>query len=167
MIGYGLVQGAAPGLFKRGSKVPAGATSQFWTFVLILVTSVIVILVGVDWQVTLVLVIGLAIFGFVFAVNSSGYSFLILAYIDSDKVALNVGFYYMANAGGRLLSTIASGLLYQWTGLAGTLWGSVIFLGLAWAISLRLPRGDTPPVSNFNQPTPNDSIAPRHKGGRG
>lgn len=65
MIGYGLVQGAAPGLFKRGSKVPDGATSQFWIFVLILVTSVIAILVGVDWQVTLVLVIGLAIFGFV------------------------------------------------------------------------------------------------------
>lgn len=85
--------------------------------------------------------------------NSSGHSFLILAYTDSDKVALNVGFYYMANAGGRLLGTIASGLLYQWTGLAGTLWGSVIFLGLAWAISFRLPRGDTPPLSHFDQPT--------------
>jgi MFS family permease len=127
---------------------------------LILVTSVIAILVGVDWQVTLVLVIGLAIFGFVFAVNSSVHSFLILAYTDSDKVALNVGFYYMANAGGRLLGTIASGLLYQWTGLAGTLWGSVIFLGLAWAISFKLPRGDTPPVSNLSQPTkPGDPVS--------
>ncbi len=157
VIGYGIVQGAAPGLFKRSGKLPDGATSQFWIFVLILVTVTIAILVGVEWQVTLVLVIGLGIFGFVFAVNSSVHSFLILTYTDSDKVALNVGFYYMANAGGRLLGTITSGLLYQWSGLSGTLWGSAIFLVLAWAISFKLPRGDMPPVSSLSQ-TPNTPL---------
>ena len=83
---------------------------------------------------------GLAIFGAVFAVNSSVHSYLVLAYTDGDKVALNVGFYYMANAGGRLLGTIASGLLYLWLGLAGTLWGAALFLLLTWLISFRLPR---------------------------
>jgi len=153
VIGYGIVQGAAPGLFRRSRKVPDGATSQFWIFILILVTTTIAILVGVEWQVALVLVIGLGIFGFVFAVNSSVHSFLILTYTDSDKVALNVGFYYMANAGGRLLGVVTSGLLYQWAGLPGTLWGSVTFLVLAWAISFKLPRGESPPVSGLSQPT--------------
>lgn len=153
VIGYGIVQGAAPGLFRRSRKVPDGATSQFWIIILILVTATIAILVGVEWQVTLALVVGLGIFGFVFAVNSSVHSYLILAYTDSDKVALNVGFYYMANAGGRLLGVITSGLLYQWAGLPGTLWGSVIFLALAWAISFRLPRGASSPLSELSQPT--------------
>jgi MFS family permease len=151
VIGYGIIQGAAPGLFKRkDGKVPNGATSQFWIFILIVVTATIALLVGMEWQVTLVLVIGLGLFGFVFAVNSSVHSFLILAYTDSDKVALNVGFYYMANAGGRLLGTIASGLLYQWAGLPGTLWGSAIFLVLTWAISFKLPRGDAPAVASLD-----------------
>jgi len=142
VIGYGFVQGAAPGLLhRRGGPVPHGGTSQFWVLILVLVTVTIAVLVGLEWQLTAVLVIGLGIFGVVFAVNSSVHSFLILAYTDSDKVALNVGFYYMANAGGRLLGTIASGVLYQWFGLSGCLWGSVVCLGLAWAISFKLPRG--------------------------
>lgn len=154
VIGYGIVQGIAPGLLKRrGRQVPDGAASQFWIFILTLITTTIAILVGVEWYVTLVLVIGLAIFGFVFAINSSVHSYLILAYTDSDKVALNVGFYYMANAGGRLLGVITSGLLYQWAGLPGTLWGSVIFLALAWAISFKLPRGEAPPVSELSKQT--------------
>jgi MFS family permease len=142
VIAYGIVQGATPGLFNRhGRPAPDGGTSRLWVFILMVVTAAIAILIGLNWQVAWVLVIGLGLFGVIFAVNSSVHSFLILAYTDSDKVALNVGFYYMANAGGRLLGTIASGLLYQWSGLAATLWGSVLFLGLAWAISFRLPRG--------------------------
>ena len=46
----------------------------------------------------------------------------------------------MANAGGRLLGTIASGLLYQWSGLTGALWGAVVCLLLTWLISFQLPR---------------------------
>ena len=65
---------------------------------------------------TTVLVVGLIVFGIVFALNSAVHSYLILAYADGDKVAMNVGFYYMANAGGRLVGTVLSGLLYQWQG---------------------------------------------------
>lgn len=143
IMGYGVVQGLAPNLFNRADgRTPDGATSQFWIFILTLVTATIAALLAVQWQVSWVIVVGLGIFGFVFAVNSSIHSYLVLAYTDSDKVALNVGFYYMANAGGRLLGTVASGLLYQGFGLTGCLVGSVLCLTLAWAISFKLPRHD-------------------------
>ncbi len=141
VIGYGFVQGAAPRFLRRqDGQVPDGSTTQFWVLILTVVMIGIAILIGLGWQTEWVLIIGLGFFGIVFAVNSSVHSFLILAYTDSDKVALNVGFYYMANAGGRLLGTVASGLLYQLFGLPGAMWGSVLCLLLAWLISFRLPR---------------------------
>jgi predicted MFS family arabinose efflux permease len=72
-------------------------------------------------------------------VNSAVHSYLILSYSDGDKVAMNVGFYYMANAGGRLLGTLLSGALYQWQGLTACLWASVVFVLLAGLLSLLLP----------------------------
>ena len=75
-----------------------------------------------------VLVGGLLVFGVVFALNSAVHSFLILHYAEGDRVAMNVGFYYMANAAGRLLGTVLSGLLYQWQGLTACLVVSVILL---------------------------------------
>lgn len=141
VIGYGFVQGIAPRFLRRkDGRVPDGSTTQFWVFVLSLVMIINAALIAFGWQIQWVLIIGLGIFGIVFAVNSSVHSFLILAFTDSDKVALNVGFYYMANAGGRLMGTIASGLLYQLFGLTGAIWGSVLCLVLAWLISFRLPR---------------------------
>ena len=83
--------------------------------------------------------VGLAAFGIVFAVNSSVHSYLILAYTDSDKVALNVGFYYMANACGRLIGTLLSGVTYLWGGLTGCLWTSTAFVLAAAALTLLLP----------------------------
>ena len=138
VIGYGVVQSAAPRFLRR--QTPNGATTQFWVLLLTLVMIVIAVLLSFGWQLQWVLIIGLGIFGILFAINSSVHSFLILDYTDSDKVALNVGFYYMANAGGRLTGTIASGLLYQGFGLPGTMWGSVMALTLVWLISARLPR---------------------------
>ena len=88
----------------------------------------------------LVIVLGLAAFGIAFALNSAVHSYLILRYADGDRVAMNVGFYYMANAGGRLIGTILSGLLYQWQGLDACLWASVIFVLGAGGMSLLLPR---------------------------
>ena len=85
------------------------------------------------------LVVGLIAFGVVFALNSAVHSYLILAYADGDKVAMNVGFYYMANAGGRLVGTVLSGLLYQWQGLEACLWASVAFVLAAGLISMLLP----------------------------
>ena len=73
------------------------------------------------------------------AMNSAVHSYLVLSYADNDKVAMNVGFYYMANAGGRLMGTVLSGALYQWHGLTGCLWASVIFVLAAGFLSFMLP----------------------------
>ena len=78
-------------------------------------------------------------FGIVFAFNSSVHSYLILAYADHDKVSMNVGFYYMANAGGRLFGTVLSGLSYQQFGLEGCLWCSAVLVVIAALISIALP----------------------------
>ena len=82
---------------------------------------------------------GLIVFGVVFAVNSSLHSYLILAYSDDDTVALDVGFYYSANAAGRLVGTLLSGVLYLWGGLPAALWGSAAFVVVTWLLTLRLP----------------------------
>jgi len=86
-----------------------------------------------------VIVGGLAVFGAVFALNSAVHSYLILDYTDGDKVALNVGFYDMANAGGRLVGCLLSGALFQLGGLEGCLWGH-LFLRWRRGIALALPR---------------------------
>jgi predicted MFS family arabinose efflux permease len=86
-----------------------------------------------------VLIAGLVLFGIVFAINSAVHSYLILAYSDFQKVSMNVGFYYMANAGGRLVGTVLSGLVYQIQGLTGCLWWSAGFVLAAFLLSLALP----------------------------
>ena len=88
---------------------------------------------------TLAIVIGLIPFGVAFAMNSAVHSYLILAYADNDKVAMNVGFYYMANAIGRLAGTVLSGLIYEWDGLSACLWTSAGFILVAGLLSLLLP----------------------------
>ena len=102
---------------------------------------------------TLVVVAGLFAFGVVFALNSAVHSYLILAYADGDKVAMNVGFYYMANAGGRLTGTVLSGLLYQWQGLEACLWASVAFVLGAGLLSRLLPT-TTPPAARATASRP-------------
>ena len=82
---------------------------------------------------------GLSAFGFAFAVNSSVHSYLILAYAGSEKAAEDVGFYYAANALGRFIGTLLSGLLYQWGGLMVSLIGSAAMLLVCWLMTLRLP----------------------------
>ena len=86
-----------------------------------------------------IVIAGLSIFGLAFAVNSSLHSYLILAYAGSKKAAEDVGFYYAANASGRLLGTLLSGLLYQWGGLVACIIGSAAMLGLCSAITFLLP----------------------------
>jgi predicted MFS family arabinose efflux permease len=88
-----------------------------------------------------VLMVGLAVFAVVFAINSAVHSYLVLMYTDEDSVALNVGFYYMANAGGRLLGTLLSGLIFQLAGFGGCLWGSAALVATAALLSFKLPRG--------------------------
>ena len=141
-IGYGVVQGLAPNIVRRSddglsSEVPA---ARAWSAALALVPIVLAGLVSLqvphlEW----VVVVGLALFGFAFAVNSSVHSYLILAYAGSEKAAEDVGFYYAANALGRFFGTLMSGLLYQQFGLIGALAGSGVMLAICWTVTLRLP----------------------------
>jgi predicted MFS family arabinose efflux permease len=141
VIGYGIVQGLAPRLLRRpGGQVPSGFTAAWLAFVLAIFPAGIAIALATGTDATTVLMVGLILFGVVFALNSAVHSFLILHYAEGDRVAMNVGFYYMANAGGRLAGTLLSGLLYQWQGLEACLWASAIMVLAAGAISLALPR---------------------------
>ena len=89
----------------------------------------------------LILVVGLLVFGFAFAVISSLHSYLILAYAGSEKAAEDVGFYYAANAAGRLMGIMLSGILTQAGGMQACLWGSAVMLAICLAITLLLPSG--------------------------
>ncbi len=110
-------------------------------FLLALVMAVVAGGLASGQHVEAVILGGLALFGVVFAVNSSVHSYLILAYSEGDKVALDVGFYYMANAGGRLVGTLISGLMYQLAGVEGCLWASTAFALASGLVALALPGG--------------------------
>ncbi|PUB86311.1 MAG: MFS transporter [gamma proteobacterium symbiont of Ctena orbiculata] len=141
VIGYGFVQASAPKLIRRShhGQGPGGGTARLWAFVLAVFPAGIVIAMQQGWPVETVLVAGLILFGIVFAINSAVHSYLILAYSDYDKVSMNVGFYYMANAGGCLAGTVLSGLVYQTHGLEGCLWLSSGFVLAAAMLSFALP----------------------------
>ncbi|OBT10195.1 MFS transporter permease [Vibrio sp. UCD-FRSSP16_10] len=141
VIAYGVVQGFAPRITgKAEGKVPDGKSALIWAVMLSVVTGIIAYGVQIGWQPELVIVVGLLIFGAIFAVNSSLHSYLIVSYAKGDGVSMDVGFYYMANAMGRLIGTILSGLVFQMAGLAACLWLSFAFLMLASIISIKLPR---------------------------
>ncbi len=141
VIAYGFVQGIAPKITgKAQGKVPDGSAALWWAGLLALITAAIAYAVQIGWQPELVIVVGLMIFGAVFAVNSSLHSYLIVSYAKGDGVSLDVGFYYMANAMGRLIGTILSGWIFQIAGLAACLWVSFAFLAITTLISIRLPK---------------------------
>jgi predicted MFS family arabinose efflux permease len=140
VIGYGIVQSAAPRLIAPGGRaVDEVRAARRWALVLGAVSAAIAGLVALDLAVTAAVVGGLVVFGVVFAMNSSLHSFLVLAYADDDDVALDVGFYYSANAAGRLVGTLLSGLLYLWGDLTAALLGSAAFVAVTWLLTLRLP----------------------------
>jgi MFS family permease len=145
VIGYGVIQSIAPALIRRwtGGRAPQGRVAQVLAFLLAGVTALVAMGLMTGYSPAFVILGGLGLFGAVFAVNSSVHSYLILAYSDGDAVAMNVGFYYMANAGGRLVGTLLSGILFQTAGVVGCLWGSATFAAAAGAIALLLPRKDT------------------------
>jgi len=141
VIGYGLVQSVAPRLTgSGGADVPDGRTATGWALVLSLVPAAIAIAMSVGTAIGLSLVVGLLVFGALFAVNSALHSFLIVSYANDDGVSLDVGFYYMANAMGRLLGTVLSGWVFQNWGLAYCLWISSALIGISAVVSLLLPR---------------------------
>lgn len=142
VIGYGIVQAAAPSLRRAwGQSAPPGPGAiQFWSALLTTIPALIAIGLG---QATgnpgITIGVGLAAFGIVFAMTSSIHSYLVLAYTDSESVSLNVGFYYMANAAGRLLGTLLSGWVFLKGGMEACLWCSALLVALSYLSSLRLP----------------------------
>jgi len=143
VIGYGIVQGTAPSLRRAWgqSRPPGPSAVQFWAALLTAIPALMAITL---WRQVgnpaLTVVVGLAVFGVVFAMNSSIHSYMILAYTEAEDVSLNVGFYYMANAAGRLVGTLLSGALFLVGGIQACLWASAVMVGLAALVSLRLPQ---------------------------
>jgi MFS family permease len=155
VIGYGGVQAVAPRFIggREGRSEPEGRTATWLAFVLAVFPAAIAIGLTAGVDPTAVIVVGLIAFGVIFAANSAVHSYLILAYADNDKATMNVGFYYMANAGGRLAGTVLSGVLYEWGGLEACLWASTVCVLAAAFLSLLLPS-KTP-----DQPRPADALA--------
>jgi predicted MFS family arabinose efflux permease len=145
VIGYGFVQAAAPRLVSRSrhGTGPGGGTARLWALLLMLAPAGIALALQQGWAAQTVIITGLALFGVLFAINSAVHSYLILAYAEYDRVSLNVGFYYMANAGGRLVGTVLSGWLSQQYGLEGCLWWSSGFVLASALLAFRLPEVNT------------------------
>ena len=141
VIGYGVVQSVAPYFTgKKQGKVPTGKAAFLWASYLTVIPAAIALALHYNFHIQASIIIGLLIFGAIFAINSSLHSYLIVSYAGNDGVSLDVGFYYMANAMGRLLGTVLSGWVYQNYGLEACLWVSSLFLAMASLISLKLKQ---------------------------
>ncbi|WP_199609887.1 organoarsenical effux MFS transporter ArsJ [Flocculibacter collagenilyticus] len=154
IIAYGIVQSVAPyitGIKTNSNRTnttpPDGNSAVFWASILLLTPVAIALglTFATDSSTTItagILIIGLGLFGIAFAVNSSLHSYLIVSYARHDGVSLDIGFYYMANAMGRLIGTLLSGWLFQAYGLVTCLWVSALFIAIAGGVSLLLPKND-------------------------
>lgn len=136
VIGYGIVQAGVP-RFLRATRDAGSAviSARLWGLVLSVLPALLAAALSGGWLSgaghTVVLIGGLYVFGVVFAINSALHSYLIVAFAEEDKVALSVGFYYMANALGRFVGTLLSGLVYQMAGLVACLWVSAAMVLVA------------------------------------
>ncbi|WP_160106083.1 organoarsenical effux MFS transporter ArsJ [Pseudomonas izuensis] len=141
VIGYGIVQSFAPNITgKKRGHVPDGRAAFLWALALAGLPAAIALGLNTGLSQQTVLLGGLMVFGAMFAVNSSLHSYLIVSYAKEDGVSLDVGFYYMSNAMGRLIGTVLSGWVYQVYGLGACLWISSAFVLLAALISIGLPK---------------------------
>lgn len=143
-IAYGLIQAMAPSLVVRSADGLSKEIShaRLWAGLLFAVPVILALMMRDHslWRPDIVLVVGLSIFGLPFAVNSSLHSYLILAYAGSKKAAEDVGFYYAANAAGRLIGILLSGALYQAGGIVACLLGSAVMLLVCWVTAFFLPH---------------------------
>ena len=144
IIGYGIIQALSPKLLNNSRQPPSRDRAITLAATLTIVPAAIAALLYMEAEPTGVILIGLALFALIFALNSAVHSYLIVSYAKADGVSLDVGFYYMANAMGRLIGTLLSGALFQWaglgvTGLAACLAGSAIMVFMATLLSRRLP----------------------------
>ena len=141
VIGYGIVQSIVPYFSGRsGENLPGRRAVFLFALILAIVPASMALLLMSSYPAQTVLIAGLAVFGVMFAINSSLHSYLIVSYATEDGVSLDVGFYYMANAMGRLLGTILSGWVFQVAGLAACLMISALLVAAAALASLWLPR---------------------------
>ncbi|WFC42211.1 organoarsenical effux MFS transporter ArsJ [Pseudoxanthomonas sp. SE1] len=141
IIGYGLVQSFAPHITGRATgRLPDGRSASAWAVLLAMVPAAMAVLLVYRVPAAWVLIVGLTVFGVLFALNSALHSYLIVSYASEDGVSLDVGFYYMANAMGRLLGTVLSGWVFQRWGLAACLAISAALIAVAAAVSVALPR---------------------------
>jgi len=140
IIGYGIVQSFAPSLIKSSEDGHSKELkyASVWMVMLCLVTLAITLAIEMQYHIALSLLFGLVAFGFCFAVNSALHSYLILNFSDIDNVTLSVGFYYSANAAGRLLGTLLSGIAYQIAGLTGALVVALSMLIIATVFTMLL-----------------------------
>ncbi|WP_428335966.1 organoarsenical effux MFS transporter ArsJ [Paenirhodobacter sp.] len=147
IVGYGAVQAAAPRLLGARSQPEAAMVTKAirWAGLLVPIPFALAaaawIAGGPAPWLTLTLVAGLLLFGFVFAVNSSVHSYLILAFGSAERITRDVGFYYMANAAGRLIGTLLSGLSYQLGGLPLCLATAGVMAAASWIAARRLAAG--------------------------
>lgn len=141
VIGYGVIQAITPRLtgLSKG-HLPDGKSVVNWSLLLAVMPLSIAIGLYHGESITLVITIGLLVYGVLFAINSAIHSYLIVSYADEDGVSLDVGFYYMANAAGRLAGTLLSGWVYQTSGLAACLVISTAMIVAASIISAFLPK---------------------------
>lgn len=140
LMGYGVVQALAPALTgARDARMPGGGAAAAWGLALAVVPLMMAAMLAAGIDAQPVLVGGLALFGLVFAVNSSLHSYLVVGHAARDGVSLDVGFYYMANAMGRLLGTVLSGWVFQAAGLGACLAISGAFVVLAALVVRALP----------------------------
>jgi len=149
VIAYGAVQSVSPLLLAKVTRgrAPGPAMASSLGPGLAAVTALIPMGLQAGAPPALTMLGGLGLFGIVFALNSSVHSYLVLAYSEADRVSLSVGFYYMANAAGRLLGTLLSGLLYQKGGVTASLWGAVTLAAAAGIGALFLPPVATTTIS--------------------
>jgi hypothetical protein len=148
-VGYGIVQAIVPEVLRQAGarEGVTGDTARLWAFVLVAIPLGLAAALQVNANPTAALMVGLAIFMVVFAINSAVHSYLILAYSEDDEVATNVGFYYMANAGGRLLGTLLSGVIFEFYGFNACLLASSILVLAAALLSFKLPRARAIPLT--------------------
>jgi len=143
IILYGLVQAYAHRIFVGFNDYKLKSGAIFWIFPLPLVPLFLAFATYIiephSIILTILLIVGLLIFGSIFAVNSSLHSFLILKFTTLERASLDVGFYYMANAAGRLVGTLLSGLSFQFGGLSSCLIVSAIFLLVATFFTWLIP----------------------------
>lgn len=148
VILYGFIQTIAPKLTaKRSGHVPTGRDAAIWGAILVVVPLAMALALLSDFSAQWVVIIGLLAFAVLFAINSSLHSFLIVNMASKDGVSLDVGFYYMANACGRLLGTVLSGWMFQVYGLVACLYVSSIFIALAVLFAAMINLDETKELS--------------------